>query len=94
MYRIITSPKFKRSYKKFINKYPFTTEKLQDILYILSENPYSPLLSIHKLSGALLGLYACKCGFDCRIVFSFEKMPDTNEDVLMLIDIGTHDDVY
>ncbi len=26
-------------------------------------------LGTHKLSGELYGLYACICGYDCRIVF-------------------------
>ncbi|OAD22753.1 plasmid stabilization system protein [Candidatus Thiomargarita nelsonii] len=51
-------------------------------------------LSTHKLGGELYGLYACSCGYDCRIVFSIEKYQETGEEVIVLLNIGTHDDVY
>jgi len=30
--------------------------------------------------------------YDCRIVFAFD--PDTGEEMIVLIDLGTHDEVY
>ena len=36
---------------------------------------------------------SASCGYDCRIVFSIKKHQDQTEYIL-LIDIGTHDDVY
>lgn len=32
--------------------------------------------------------------YDCRIVFAFEKIEDAEEDAIILIDIGSHDEVY
>ena len=55
---------------------------------------FSPLLGTHKLSGDLMGLRACSCGYDCRIVFSIEQDKATNQEVIILINIGTHDKVY
>ena len=55
---------------------------------------FTQALNTHKLSGVLEGLWACSCGYDCRIVFSFETDPDTHDEVIVLLDIGTHDDVY
>jgi mRNA-degrading endonuclease YafQ of YafQ-DinJ toxin-antitoxin module len=46
------------------------------------------------LSGALFGLWACSCGYDCRIIFSVEIAPESDEEVIVLLDIGTHDEVY
>lgn len=31
---------------------------------------------------------------DCRIVFAFEPNPDTGEEMIVLVDLGTHDEVY
>lgn len=55
---------------------------------------YEPSLGTHNLSGELKGLKACSCGYDCRIVFAIEEDPETAEDCIVLLDIGTHDDVY
>ena len=44
--------------------------------------------------GELLGLRACSCGYDCRIIFAIETDEDSKEKVILLLDIGTHDEVY
>lgn len=51
-------------------------------------------LGTHKLSGKLDGFQACSCGYDCRIVFSIERDTEMNSEVIVLLDIGTHDEVY
>jgi mRNA-degrading endonuclease YafQ of YafQ-DinJ toxin-antitoxin module len=43
----------------------------------------------HKLSGTLKDLWAFSCGYDCRVVFTFLA-----ERTVLLIDIGSHDEVY
>jgi mRNA interferase YafQ len=60
----------------------------------LEEDAFSLQLKTHKLSGNLFGLLACTCGYDCRIIFSIEKDSSTHKEVVLLIDIGTHDEVY
>jgi hypothetical protein len=32
--------------------------------------------------------------YDCRIVFDFVDNPETGEEEILLIDIGSHDEVY
>jgi len=49
---------------------------------------------IHKLHGKLIGLWACQVEYDCRIVFAFEKEPENKEELIVLVDIGKHDEVY
>jgi len=51
-------------------------------------------LKTHHLSGSLSGYFACSCGFDCRIIFAKEKSKEQGKEVLLLIDIGSHDQVY
>nr|WP_244141905.1 type II toxin-antitoxin system YafQ family toxin [aff. Roholtiella sp. LEGE 12411] len=48
----------------------------------------------HKLKGELEGLWACWVEYDCRIVYTFDTNNDTNEEMIVLMDIGTHDEVY
>jgi mRNA-degrading endonuclease YafQ of YafQ-DinJ toxin-antitoxin module len=60
----------------------------------LAEDPFTPALDTHKLKGVLEGLWACSAAYDCRIVFEFVQSPDRQEEVILLVDIGTHDQVY
>ena len=60
----------------------------------LSESAFDPSLKTHKLSGVLYGFMACSCGNDCRIIFSIDKGNETGDEVILLVDIGTHDEVY
>ena len=92
--KIVISNRFKRSYKKYVRKFPQLQENIDKIISLLSENPFSHNLITHKLSGELFELYACKCGYDCRIIFSLEDIPTEKEKIILLIDICTHEDVY
>ena len=58
------------------------------------EDVFATSLGTHKLSGTLEGLRACGCGYDCRILFSIEQDPSTSGEVIVLLDIGTYDEVY
>jgi addiction module RelE/StbE family toxin len=60
----------------------------------LSKEPFRPDLKTHKLHGKLAGLWACEVEYDCRIVFAFEKHPETGGEIIVLADIGRHDEVY
>jgi mRNA-degrading endonuclease YafQ of YafQ-DinJ toxin-antitoxin module len=51
-------------------------------------------LKSHKLRGKLSGLWACYVEYDCRIVFAFDEMPGHDCELIVLIDIGKHDEVY
>jgi mRNA-degrading endonuclease YafQ of YafQ-DinJ toxin-antitoxin module len=51
-------------------------------------------LKAHHLSGPLAGLHACSAAYDCRIVFAKQKHPQTGTEVLLLVNIGSHDEVY
>jgi len=55
---------------------------------------FAPNLFTHRLKGEFEGLRACSCGYDCRIIFSLEKDLVTNEEVVVLLNIGSHDEVY
>ncbi len=94
MYPIIISLRFKRAYKRFVRNYPYLQNNIDYAINKLSEDPFAPLLNSHKLSGDLYELYACKCGYDCRIIFSIEKSTNSDSASVLLVDIGTHQDVY
>jgi addiction module RelE/StbE family toxin len=85
---------FKRAYKALLRKRPALQPKVESVLQFLSSDPFEPSLQTHKLKGQLAGSWACTVEYDCRIVFDFVKQPETNEEEILLIDIGSHDEVY
>ena len=56
---------------------------------MFANNPFEPNLRTHKLSGKLKHLWAFSLGYDLRVAFIFEE-----DDKIVLIDFGTHDEVY
>ena len=91
---LTTGSKFKRSFKRLVKKNPQLQSKVLATLEALSADPITPSLKSHKLTGQLEGLWACSVAYDCRIVFAFKQDPETGEDLIVLIDIGSHDEVY
>ena len=47
-----------------------------------------------KTSAPSRDLHACSAAHDCRIVFAKQKHPQTGTEVLLLVNIGSHDEVY
>jgi len=91
---IILTPHFKRAFKKFTKKYPKLDIAINESIRKLEQNIFDPSLKTHKLSGDLLGSFTCSCGFDCRIVFLIQKGKSKNQLDIILVSIGTHEEVY
>jgi len=47
-----------------------------------------------SLAESFPGYMPVYAGYDCRIVFSIERDKEKNNEVIILLDIGTHDEVY
>ena len=92
--KLVLSKSFIKSYKKFTAKNDDLKAVIEKALFKLEENAFAPGLRTHKLSGNLFGYFACSCGYDCRIIFSIERNIKTKTEVIILVDIGTHDAVY
>jgi len=60
----------------------------------MEQDVFSSSLITHKLGGTLVGFWACSCGYDCRIVFALEFDPTSGDEVIVLLDVGSHDRVY
>jgi len=94
MRRLVFSPSFRRAYRKLAKRDRALQRCVDDVLRELHADVFSPALGTHKLGGALAGLWACSCGYDCRIVFSLENDLENGGQIVLLIDIGSHDEVY
>ena len=91
---LVLTPKFKRSFRKFVVRNPKLKNQIQETLQQMQEDIFEARLCTHKLKGDLSGLKACSCGYDCRIIFSIQTQKETKQEVILLLDIGTHDKVY
>lgn len=91
---VIWSNGFKRSFRKIIKKKPQLKEPIIEILKLLADDVFAPSLKSHKLGGNLAGLWSCSVAYDCRIIFSFSENEKLLEMVILLVDIGSHDEVY
>ena len=89
-----TEGRFKRNFRRLIKKNPQLQEKILAVLGRLADDPFTPSLKSHKLTGQLDGLWACSVAYDCRVIFTFKEDPETKEELIVLVDIGSHDEVY
>jgi mRNA interferase YafQ len=94
MRRLVWGTSFRKAFKRTTGPSPTLKDKIFRTLQRLAENPFDARLKTHKLSGRLRGLWACWVEYDCRIVFAFKPDPAGGEQLILLVDIGTHDEVY
>lgn len=81
-YRIEYTPTFAKNYKKL----PTDTQKKAEKRELLfRQNPFSPSLKTHKLSGKLDTYWSFSLDYQHRIVFRF-----TEEGTILFVDVGTH----
>ena len=94
MRELIWGSAFKRALKKTVRQRPDLTQKIEKTLECLTDDPFDPVLRTHKLKGALAGSWACTVEYDCRLVFDFIPNAETEQEDILLFDIGKHDEVY
>ena len=91
---LVLASSFKRAFRAAVRRRPELQQRIEQRLRLLAIAPFDPILKTHKLKGQLSGAWACTVEYDCRIVFSFIENPESGEEEILLIDIGTHDEVY
>ncbi len=94
MRTLVFASSFKRSCKALIREKKGIELKISEKLNLLARDPFHPSLRTHKLKSKLSGAWAFTVEYYCRIIFNFVKNPESSEEEILLIDIGTHDEVY
>jgi mRNA interferase YafQ len=89
---LLRSAAFVRAAKRIVKKSPEVGPILHATLELLAEDAFSPSLKTHKLKGDLAGSWACSAGYDLRIVFDFVQHEEA--EAILLLSVGTHDEVY
>jgi addiction module RelE/StbE family toxin len=89
MTEVAFSSSFKRAFKRRIKGNAVLETRFWDRLETFQNNPFDQTLRTHKLSGRLKDLWSFSIEYDLRVVFSFIE-----SDRALLVDIGTHEEVY
>ena len=88
------TPKSIRTFKKLVRKNPQLRPLIKATLELLSEDCFNPSLRTHKLTGDLSGIWSCSIDYDYRILFEFAIDPEDEEEAILLLKMGSHDEVY
>jgi len=87
---ILYTDSYLKRARKFIKKHPDLISHYEKTLKILEINPFHPSLRLHKMQGKLSQLYSVSINISYRmtIIFMIE------DDKIIPIDLGSHDEVY
>ena len=89
-YSVATPESFLRRAARFFRRHPELRPRFEALVEALREDPFAPRLRLHPLRGPLEGLHAASLTYKYRVVLTVQ----VTEREIVLIDIGTHDDVY
>ena len=89
-YKIVRTDEYFKKLKKFIKKHPNTLNRYIKTIELLEIDPFHPSLRLHKLNGKLRCYHSISITMKYRIVIDF--IIQDNE--IIPIDIGTHEEVY
>jgi mRNA-degrading endonuclease YafQ of YafQ-DinJ toxin-antitoxin module len=89
MIELILDAPFLRILKKWRKKHPELIGRFQEKLTLFTHEPFHPSLKTHNLSGNFAEYWAISINYEHRLIFEF--LSDTK---VLLINLGTHDDVY
>ncbi len=88
--KLVKDESYQRKERKFFKKHTDLVDKYVDVLKKLKSDPFEPSLKTHKLNGKMREFYSCSITHEYRIVCTFI----IQNDIIVLVDIGSHDDVY
>ena len=89
-YKIIRTQKFMKKLSKIIKKNPSLKAKISKTLKLLATDINHPSLRLHKLKGNMSDYYSASIDMNYRIILELI----VTEKEIILLDIGSHDDVY
>lgn len=92
--QLVLSKAFIRQFKRLKRRNFQLRDQVEQALQQLAEDPFHPRLETHKLQGNLSDCWACSINYSNRIVFTFVENPDSGEAEILLLTLGSHDDVY
>ena len=89
---LIRTTAFVRALRRFLKRYRHSSAEIQATLELLADDAFDPRLKTHKLTGDLHNVWACSAAYDLRILFEFVQYQGA--EAILLLTMGTHDEVY
>ena len=89
-YKLVFPESYIRRARKFLKNHPEILGQYRKTLELLEFDPHHPSLRLHRLQGKLSGLSSVSINISYRIVLELI----IEDDVILLINIGKHDQVY
>ena len=89
MIELVWDDPFIKIMKKWLKRHPELKNIFERQLHQFEMNPFHPSLKTHNLSGKLKDCSAFSITHRYRLVFKF-----LSPDKVLLIDIGSHEEVY
>jgi addiction module RelE/StbE family toxin len=90
MFTLVWTARFTRSAESFVQRHPELRAKFAGLLRDLERDPFQPRLKYHHLGGKLKDVEAVSITYDYRIILTIE----VKDQEIILLDIGSHDEVY
>jgi addiction module RelE/StbE family toxin len=91
---LVWSSGFSRNLKRLVRQSPNLKIQVLQTLDQLQEDVFHPSLRTHKLKGDLSDRYACSVNYGVRIVFKFVENSELGDQEILLLAVGSHDEVY
>jgi len=88
--KLIKTEFYSKKERAFLKKHGNLLDKYKTVLKKLEHNPFDSSLKTHKLKGDLKQFHACSINYEYRMVFVIF----IQDDEIILLDVGTHDEVY
>ncbi|OQX72517.1 MAG: plasmid stabilization protein [Campylobacteraceae bacterium 4484_4] len=89
-FKIVETASYKKRVVKFFKKHPDLFERYAKTIRLMELDPFHPSLRLHKLKGNLCEYHSISISMRYRIVVEFV----IEDEKIILINIGMHDDVY
>ncbi len=89
-YKIVEPASYKKRAIKFFKKHPQMLERYAKTLRLMELDPFHPSLRLHKLQGSLAEYHSVSISMQYRIIVEFV----IEDEEIILINIGTHEEVY
>ena len=92
--KLVWSNGFSRNLKRLVRQSPNLKIQILQTLDQLQKDIFHPKLRTHKLKGDLSDRYACSINYSDRILFQVVENPDSGDEEILLLAVGSHDEVY
>jgi len=90
--QILLSKTFRKNIRKLTERNSRLFDQIQFTIERLEKHAFHSSLDTHKLKGKYSDCYACSVNYSIRIIFQIVDFE--GREAVLLLNVGTHDEVY